>query len=156
MGKVAIEAGTIVAKEIYARYVKASEDIQSLQTLPISMSEQLLMPIGHPRLNVIYVGNSSIPTQYIPISDFHKVMLESRITELFTILMHLGAKEIIIEVEDIQTTNIKEKLDTNSTKVSSSHDATISLEYNFNKSKYVYYKGNFSGGEVQSLQDDLI
>lgn len=62
-----------------------------------SQVEQLSLPPGHPRDNVVYLGHPALVNHYMPVAAFHRTVFEHKLSEVLSILMHLGAKTINIK-----------------------------------------------------------
>ncbi len=62
-----------------------------------SQVEQLSLPPGHPRDNVIYLGHPALVNHYMPVAAFHRTVFEHKLSEVISMLMHLGAKTINIK-----------------------------------------------------------
>jgi hypothetical protein len=62
--------------------------------LPVRASDalRLAMPIGHPRVGVIYVSDPAEPSRYWPAADFHKRVFEHKFAEAARLVMALGAE----------------------------------------------------------------
>ena len=149
---VAVGASMLV-KEIYERYSNTEQSGIAISTLPFKMAEKLNLPIGHPRMNVLYVLNPASTNTYVPVSDFHSMIFESRTCELIKILNHLGAKKIDIAHEINENTkaeaNASIKIPTDTIDISGEvgyHDKIL---------KKIVYSGNFDGGEPKPLPDNL-
>ena len=166
---VAVGASMLV-KEIYERYSNTEQSGIAISTLPFKMAEKLNLPIGHPRMNVLYVLNPASTNTYVPVSDFHSMIFESRTCELIKILNHLGAKKIditheIINNKNIGSTEITADQDAPQVKTNKKEpenitnkkiiDISANFGYHNNTTKKVIYSGNFDGGEPKPLPDNL-
>lgn len=72
-----------------------------LRLLPVRQSDvgQLDMPIGHPLVNVVYVGSPGVAERYYPVADFHLRVFEERFGEAMRLLMALGAERLTVRSE---------------------------------------------------------
>ena len=61
-----------------------------LEVDPAAVSE-LVLPPGHPRGGVVYVGNPVDPPRYYPAATFHRMTFEHKLAEAVRLLMALGA-----------------------------------------------------------------
>lgn len=68
-----------------------------LRLIPNSAVGQFVLPPGHPRHQVVYVGHPAQVRQYIPLGEFHRLVFEHKLAEVISLLMHLGAKTIQIK-----------------------------------------------------------
>lgn len=83
---------------MYKGIQKLREKNQTIvTTVSCSSSNQLIFPPGHPQKKCVYVGNPVDPLTYYPFADFHRMMRESKFTEIVNILMSLGAIELKVE-----------------------------------------------------------
>jgi hypothetical protein len=64
-----------------------------LEVDPAVVSE-LVLPPGHPREGVVYVGNPVDPPLYYPAATFHRMTFEHKLAEAVRVLMALGAREL--------------------------------------------------------------
>ena len=69
----------------------------NVYVLPISSCKSFKCLPGHPQEGVLYVGNPMIRNQYVPMTDFHRLMIEQKYAELINLLMKLGATKIKVE-----------------------------------------------------------
>jgi hypothetical protein len=54
----------------------------------------LVLPPGHPREGVVYIGNPVDPPRYYPAAEFHRMTFEHKLAEAVRLLMALGATEL--------------------------------------------------------------
>jgi hypothetical protein len=73
------------------------DDATAILRINRSSISKLVLPLGHPRQNVIYVAHPGISNKYIPIADFHKTLFAEKYAEVVRLLRSLGAKEIAIK-----------------------------------------------------------
>ena len=69
----------------------------NIRLVPKSQLEYLSLPPGHPRDNVVYLGHPAISNNYMPVAGFHRTVFEHKLSEVISLLMHLGAKKINIK-----------------------------------------------------------
>jgi len=88
---------TTVAKEAYAAWSRARD--AGIDVVQISKTEAstIIFPPGHPRDGILYIGHPAKPDVYYTTAEFHRVTFEHKFCEAITILMHLGATEIVVE-----------------------------------------------------------
>ena len=69
---------------------------ESLFVVPLATSEaaRLKMPVGHPRPNVLYIGDPVEAPRYYPAADFHRRVFEHKFAEAMRLVMGLGATEV--------------------------------------------------------------
>lgn len=74
-------------------------DSANLPHLVVSatQAEHLSFPNGHPRRDVVYVGDPGVASKYYPAANFHRVLFEGKVAEAIRLLRSLGATEISIE-----------------------------------------------------------
>jgi hypothetical protein len=70
--------------------------------VPVSRAQAagLRFPVGHPRVNVVYVGHPIDPPVYLPVSDFHRFLFEHKVAEAQRLIRSLGA--VTVEVVRIE------------------------------------------------------
>lgn len=82
-----------------ARLIKEYEAEDSdILPVDLKLSGNFMLPIGHPLKGVVYVSHPAEPKIYYPFSDFHNYLFEHKFSELWSILLSLGATKISIEV----------------------------------------------------------
>ena len=69
--------------------------------LPVTSHQAaaLQLPIGHPRLGVIYVCDPADPRRYWPAAEFHRRVFERKFAEAARLLMALGACSMQVRSE---------------------------------------------------------
>jgi hypothetical protein len=74
---------------------------ESLLVVPLATSEavRLRMPVGHPRPNVLYIGDPVEAPRYYPAADFHRRVFEHKFAEAMRLVMALGATEVRVHWE---------------------------------------------------------
>ena len=74
---------------------------ESLFVVPLATSEaaRLKMPVGHPRPNVLYIGDPVEAPRYYPAADFHRRVFEHKFAEAMRLVMGLGATEVRVRWE---------------------------------------------------------
>jgi hypothetical protein len=72
---------------------------EGLKVLPVGRTEAqaLVLPPGHPRDRVVYVGHPAIDSTYYPASGFHRMTFEHKFAEAVRLLMALGATDLEVE-----------------------------------------------------------
>ena len=65
-----------------------------IQYVRVSETTGLSFPPGHPQLNTLYVIHPTDNDLYYPASEFHHKVFEHKFSEVTSLLMALGAKEI--------------------------------------------------------------
>lgn len=68
----------------------------NVYTVTPKEASHIVFPPGHPRKNLVYVGHPASPNIYYPITEFHRLMFESKFAEAVKLLMGLGAKDLNI------------------------------------------------------------
>jgi hypothetical protein len=78
--------------------VQSARDLRDdgILMLPVRASDALKlgMPIGHPRVGVVYVSDPAEPWRYWPAADFHRRVFEHKFAEAARLVMSLGAETI--------------------------------------------------------------
>jgi hypothetical protein len=78
--------------------VQTARDLREdgILMLPVRASDalQLTMPIGHPRVGVVYVSDPAEPWRYWPAADFHRRVFEHKFAEAARLVMALGAETL--------------------------------------------------------------
>ncbi|KAB0663573.1 hypothetical protein F6V25_16360 [Oryzomonas japonica] len=142
------------SKKALESFGDASNKGLDIKLVPISISDHLDLPVGHPRKNTLYAGHPSFPKSYIPVADFHRTVFENKFSEIISILMHLGAKSIHVEHESGWGQEFSSKLSVGIP----SEGLVVGLEggADKNNSRKILYKANFSGTDKPALPDNLI
>lgn len=78
----------------------------SFITLKYNSLPQISFPIGHPKLQELYIGHPFVPNVYFHISQFDVELFQDKLMELNRILQCLGAKKI--KLKYIENEQIKE------------------------------------------------
>ena len=122
----------IVVGDSFNNYkLKEIENEIKSNILPVKSSDIsfLNFPIGHPKNNVVYVGNPADWKEYYPISNFHKFVFEHKFVEIIDLLAGLGATKIEVErVEGYSSEFISEMKGGVS-------DQNLKIETNYKKDK---------------------
>jgi hypothetical protein len=82
---------------IYNGIKKLIQKEIEIVTISNSQANNLIFPPGHPQKGCVYVCNPVQPKAYFPLAEFHRMMLESKFSEIISILMSLGAESISVE-----------------------------------------------------------
>ena len=82
---------------IYNGIKKLRQKEISIKTVSCTSSDSLTFAPGHPQKKCVYVGNPVNPQVYFSLADFHRMMIESKFTEVVNLLMSLGAEDIKAE-----------------------------------------------------------
>ena len=61
---------------------------------------QLSFPIGHPKVNEMYIAHPLMTNRYVPIEDYQLELVEDRVREFCELAQGLGAIEINIECQN--------------------------------------------------------
>jgi hypothetical protein len=76
--------------------VQSARDLRDdgILMLPVRASDalELAMPVGHPRVGVVYVSDPAESSRYWPAADFHKRVFEHKFAEAARLVMALGAE----------------------------------------------------------------
>ena len=89
--------GALVINEALEAWARARESGLNILQVKRSDASKLKFPPGHPRDGVLYIGHPVFLKQYYTAGAFHRMAFEHKFSEAIDILMHLGAKEIIVE-----------------------------------------------------------
>ena len=86
----AVSPGLVAARQA----VGAVAPAQSVLEVDPAAAAELILPPGHPRVGVVYVGNPVEPPCYYPAATFHRMTFEHKLAEAVRLLMALGAVEL--------------------------------------------------------------
>jgi hypothetical protein len=129
---------------------------EGINVLPVSNSEAkaLILPVGHPRDKVLYVGHPAIPTIYYTAASFHIRTFEHKFSEAVRILTTLGATQYEVERESGWwkefATNLSGPFGTTGVQVGAEVDKTKSSE------SRIHYIATLSGNESPTLPKQLV
>lgn len=124
-----------------------------LNSIPNSLIAEFELPPGHPRNKVLYTAHPSKPNLYIPVSDFHRFTFEHKFSEVLSILMHLGAKEILVEHVSGWGHDFASKL---SVGVPQYGSGGMEMGITSNSSRKVLYKAELPGNDKPEVPQNLI
>ena len=83
--------------------MQAIEELRNegVPILPVTshQASTLQLPIGHPRIGVIYVCDPADPRRYWPAAEFHRRVFEHKFAEAARLLMALGARSMQVRSE---------------------------------------------------------
>jgi hypothetical protein len=83
--------------------MQAIEELRNegVPILPVTshQASALELPIGHPRIGVIYVCDPADPRRYWPAAEFHRRVFEHKFAEAARLLMALGARSMQVRSE---------------------------------------------------------
>lgn len=82
---------------IYNGIKKLRQKEITIKTVSCTASNCLTFAPGHPQKKCVYVGNPVNSKVYFTLADFHRMMMESKFTEVVNLLMSLGAEDIKAE-----------------------------------------------------------
>jgi hypothetical protein len=86
----AVSPGFVAAR----RAVGAVAPPEPVLEVDPSVASVLMLPPGHPRDGVVYVGNPVDPPRYYPAATFHRMTFEHKLAEAVRLLMALGATRL--------------------------------------------------------------
>jgi hypothetical protein len=92
-----ISPSTFAVETIVGAVRKLRESGFEVLTIARSEAQALVLPPGHPRDRVVYIGHPAAPSVYFPAASFHQLVFESKLSEAARLLMSLGAKELSVE-----------------------------------------------------------
>ncbi len=146
VGKLAYESVKALAK---ARQ-------QGLDILSVSRSEAdaLVLPPGHPRDLVVYVGHPAIPRTYFPAAAFHRLTFEHKFAEAIRILMALGATELEVEHVHGWAEEFASELTVGVPSLDVQLGAKAGQEHR--KQSAALFRASLAGAEEPSLPKDLV
>lgn len=90
--------------------VKATELNDFLVLDKANLPPEIVFPIGHPKVNEVYVAHPYLQNVYTPYAIYDAFVFDSKFEEFSYFLQCLGAKSVKIEVlkgKDLKTTNNK-------------------------------------------------
>jgi hypothetical protein len=81
-----------------ARWWQRRTERRTVSVLPITRSEarRLQFSVGHPRDDVVYVGNPAAPSVYVPLAEFHRQTFAHKFSEALTLVSALGARTMTV------------------------------------------------------------
>lgn len=124
----------------------------------------LSFPMGHPKVNEMYVAHPLATNRYMPIENYQLELIEDRVREFCELAQHLGATEINIEClnsNDNDSTNsgnrnVSGGVSKGSVGVSGSYHDEYSRRLIEKISRSVSLHQTFHPHKVPELPDDLI
>ncbi len=131
------------------RQVEAAPRIHLLRK---SWATHFILPPGHPRQQVVFAGHPAEPRNYIPIADFHRYSFEHKFSEILSILMHLGARQIEVRHVRGWGQDFSERLAIGIPRATVSQRATSMVR----EQNTVLYEAELSGGTSVPLPKDLV
>jgi len=144
----------LLEKQIINIYEKAKKNDINIQMVPKKWIPSFSLPPGHPRDKVLYIAHPVENNVYIPVADFHRSIFEQKFSEVLSILMHLGAKEIFVEHKQGWGHEFSGKLS------AGIPEADVELEGSIkNKSatsRALLYEAKLEGTDSPSLPDKLV
>lgn len=75
------------------------EDGVALAAISSHQASSLVLPIGHPRIGVVYVCDPAETNRYWPAAELHRRVFESKFAEAARLLMALGARSMQVRSE---------------------------------------------------------
>ena len=154
-----IQSGIIISPfpfDLIERALKIYWDSQkkglNVNPIPYSWISAFNLPPGHPRENVLYAAHPTLAACYVPVSDFHRFTFEHKFSEILSILMHLGVKEISVEHVEGWGKEFASKVSVGIPSVEVGIDGSQSTS----KSEKALYKAEFDGNVNPILPDNLI
>lgn len=116
-----------------------------------NMPKNMILPLGHPKDGMLYLGHPFIKNKYIPMENYEIELLEDKIREFCELVESLGATEVYVEsisstiqnnkqinnsnkeIDDNMITGIEAKIKTNqSDKFEEQIKRTINISQKFN------------------------
>ncbi len=153
---VAIGIAADVAMKAFDAWVKARQNGLPVQQISTEQASQLNFPPGHPRFGVVYVAHPapSMSKTYFPMADFHRVVMEQKLSEAVLLLMSLGATSIRAEHVIGGNRDIAAMGKVKTPGAGVGLDAETSLNFKSNKS--LRFEGVFSGENAPGLFDNHV
>ncbi len=116
----------------------------SFITLKYNSLPQISFPIGHPKIQELYIGHPFVPNVYFHINQFEVELFQDKLMELNRILQCLGAKKIKLKyIENEQT------------KENSSNGMNISGEASYITSISGNYKSDSKSKTIDKLKKQM-
>jgi len=140
--------------EMIQSYLEARKKGVQANLIPKSWVAQLKLPPGHPREGVLYAGHPADPKTYIPIAAFHRFTFEHKFSELVSILMHLGAKKILVEY--VRGWGSKLAASLSAGIPAAQVGASAGAEKKKDKTGKILYNVELSGTDSPSIPDNLV
>lgn len=75
------------------------EDGVTIAPISSLQASLLVLPIGHPRIGVVYVCDPAETNRYWPAAEFHRRVFENKFAEAARLLMALGARSMQVRSE---------------------------------------------------------
>jgi hypothetical protein len=153
---IAVGIAADVAVRAFTAWAKARESGLPILQISTEQASKLSFPPGHPRFGVVYIAHPapSIKNIYFPMADFHRVIMDQKLSEAVLLLMSLGATSIraehIVGAHRDVGTNAKIKTPGNGAGLET--EASIELKSN----KSLRFEGVLSGKNEPSLFDNHV
>ena len=133
-------------------YKKSQKKGLRVTPVPYSWIKVFNLPPGHPREDVLYAAHPTLKACYVPVSDFHRFTFEHKFSEILSILMHLGVKEITVEHVEGWGKEFAAKISSGIPSVEAGFEGSRTNK----KTDKALYKAEFKGSENPTLPDKLI
>ena len=78
-------------------YLAVKKEGIKLKLVERNLAASFQLPPGHPRDHVVYVGHPARPHQYMMMADFHREVFQHKFSEIISVLMNLGARDIHVK-----------------------------------------------------------
>jgi hypothetical protein len=151
-------AGLIgIAVDAAIEAVKARNQFRQrgFNLLAIGTSEAtgLVLPPGHPRAGVLYVGDPCVANVYHPAADFHRRVFESKFCEAIRLLMSLGATKLSVKHISGWSREFAAQL---SVPISSTESGKASVGSKTSGQSASLFEAAFSNGVTAKIPDGLV
>jgi hypothetical protein len=85
-------------RTVASRWSQWRTERRNVPVLPLTRSEARLLhfPVGHPRDEVVYVGNPAVPSVYFTLADFHRQTFAHKFSEAMELVSALGARSMSV------------------------------------------------------------
>ncbi|HWR40508.1 MAG TPA: hypothetical protein VN611_13500, partial [Patescibacteria group bacterium] len=78
-------------------YLAAKKEGIKLRLVERNLAASFQLPPGHPRDHTVYVGHPAQPQRYMMLADFHREVFQHKFSEIISILLNLGARDIHVK-----------------------------------------------------------
>ena len=78
-------------------YLTAKREGVNIRLVERNLIASFHLPPGHPRDNVVYIGHPAHAQRYVMMADFHREVFQHKFSEIISILMNLGARDIHVK-----------------------------------------------------------
>jgi hypothetical protein len=75
------------------------EDGVAIAAITSHQAAELVLPVGHPRIGIVYVCDPAETSRYWPAAEFHRRVFEHKFAEAARLLMALGAESMQVRSE---------------------------------------------------------